>query len=102
MILLNNYAMIISKRVDLNEAFSQLIGRGRTTSEQKSQSAISTATSLELLTIIVVLLITVVYLNFIGVVAASLAFVIGRAAANLFLTPRQIKASWDWTKAKNS
>ena len=67
----------------------------------KNTRPISTATAIELLTIIVVLLITIVCMNLIGVIAAALAFMIGKAAANLFLTPRQIKASHSWTHTKN-
>jgi len=67
----------------------------------KNTRPISTATAIELLTIIVVLLITIVYMNLIGVIAAALAFMVGKSAANLFLTPRQIKASRTWIRTKN-
>jgi hypothetical protein len=59
---------------------------------------ISTATAIELVVIILVLLVCVVYLNFIGVVAASLAFIIGKAMANLYLTPKQLSSVRGWVK----
>ena len=53
---------------------------------------ISMATAIELTGIIIVLLVCVVFLNLIGVVAASLAFVTGRIMANLYLTPKHLAA----------
>lgn len=57
---------------------------------------ISKATAIELVSIILVLFICVVYLNMIGVVAASIAFIIGKGLSNIYLTPRQIAASRKW------
>ncbi len=51
---------------------------------------ISIATAIELTGIIIVLLVCVVFLNLIGVVAASLAFVTGRIMANLYLAPKTL------------
>jgi hypothetical protein len=65
----------------LNFQRSSLIINGTT-------GPISVATAIELAGIIIVLLLCVVFLNFIGVVAASLAFLTGRIMANLYLTTK--------------
>ena len=57
---------------------------------------ISKATAIELIAIIVVLLVCVVFLNLIGVVAASLAFVAGKIASNTYLIPKQMAAVKRW------
>ena len=57
---------------------------------------ISKATAIELIAIIVVLLVCVVFLNLIGVVAASLAFVAGKIASNIYLIPKQMAAVKRW------
>ncbi|MEA1897650.1 MAG: hypothetical protein U9N53_08305 [Bacteroidota bacterium] len=57
---------------------------------------ISTATALELVTIVAVLLLCVVYLNLIGVVAASIAFIIGKGIANTYLIRSQISTTREW------
>ncbi|MBW6499963.1 MAG: hypothetical protein K0B05_01085 [Bacteroidales bacterium] len=62
----------------LNFQRSSLIINGTT-------GPISVATALELAGIIVVLLVCVVFLNMTGVVAASIAFMIGRSMSNLYL-----------------
>jgi hypothetical protein len=49
---------------------------------------VSTATAIELFGIIAVLLVCVVFLNLIGVVAASIAFLAGRIMSNLYLIPK--------------
>jgi O-antigen/teichoic acid export membrane protein len=67
---------------------------------EKNTRPISIATAIELVVIIMVLIITIVYLNFIGVIAAALAFMIGKSAANIFLTPMQIRAAKVWTQNK--
>ena len=59
--------------------------------------AFSIATAIELIIIIVVLTITILSLNLMGVFAASLAFIIGKAAANLYLAPPHMKASQEWS-----
>jgi len=57
---------------------------------------ISVATAIELAWIILVLLVCVVFLNFAGVVAASIAFVAGRSMSNLYLTPKLASAVKSW------
>jgi len=69
----------------LNFQRSTLIVNGTT-------GPISIATAMELAGIIIVLLICVVFLNLIGVVAASLAFMTGRFMSNLYLAPRHMNA----------
>ena len=60
---------------------------------------ISIATALELAGIIAVLLVCVVFLNLIGVVAASIAFVTGRIMSNLYMTPKHMAAVRGWKTA---
>lgn len=55
----------------------------------KTTGPISVATAVELIGIIAVLLVCVVFLDMIGVVAASLAFVIGKGMSTIYLFPRQ-------------
>jgi len=57
---------------------------------------ISVATAIELAWIILVLFVCVVFLNFAGVVAASIAFVAGRSMSNLYLTPKLASAVKSW------
>jgi len=57
---------------------------------------ISRATALELIGIIIVLLVCVVFLNLVGVVAASIAFIIGRVMSNIYLIPKQVAAVKGW------
>ena len=59
---------------------------------------ISAATAIELSGIIVVLLVCVVFLNLIGVVAASLAFIAGKGFSNLYLIPKQSASVRSWKK----
>jgi Na+-driven multidrug efflux pump len=73
----------------LNFQRSSLIANGTT-------GPISMATALELTGIVVVLLVCVVFLNFIGVVAASIAFVAGRSISNTYLVPKQVAAVKGW------
>lgn len=61
---------------------------------------ISVATAAELTGIIVVLFVCVVFLNIIGVVAAAIAFVVGKGISTLYLVPRQSAALKGW-KLKN-
>ena len=77
--------------VPLNFQRSTLIINGTT-------GPISIATALELAGIIMVLLVCVVFLNLIGVIAASLAFVTGRIMANLYLAPKHLAAVRGWKK----
>jgi Na+-driven multidrug efflux pump len=73
----------------LNFQRSSLIINGTT-------GPISKATAVELIGIIVVLLICVVFLNLIGVVAASIAFMAGKGLSNIYLTPKQVHAVKGW------
>jgi len=57
---------------------------------------VSAATAVELVVIIVVLFVCVVFLNLIGVVAASVAFIAGKGISNLYLTPIQSAAVKGW------
>ncbi len=51
--------------------------------------AISVATGLELIIIIAVLLMLTIYFSMIGATAAAIAYMAGRAASNIYLTPKQ-------------
>ena len=73
----------------LNFQRSSLIINGTT-------GPISIATAIELIGIIVVLLVCVVFLNLIGVVAASIAFMAGKRISNIYLAPKQIAAVRGW------
>jgi hypothetical protein len=57
---------------------------------------ISTATAVELFSIIIVLLVCVVFLNMAGVVAAAIAFTFGKCMSTLYLVPRQAAAVKGW------
>jgi progressive ankylosis protein len=57
---------------------------------------ISRATAVELIVIIVVLLVCVVFLNLIGVVAASIAFIAGKGMSNIYMTPKQVTTVKGW------
>ena len=57
---------------------------------------ISKATAVELVTIILVLLVCVIFLNLIGAVAASIAFVIGKGLSTLYLMPWQKRVLKKW------
>ncbi len=57
---------------------------------------ISVATAVELTGIIIILLVCVVFLNLTGVIAASIAFIIGRVLSNLYLAPKQVATVEAW------
>jgi Na+-driven multidrug efflux pump len=57
---------------------------------------ISMATAVELFSIIIVLLVCVVFLNMAGVIAAAIAFTIGKCMSTLYLVPRQLAAVKGW------
>ncbi len=57
---------------------------------------ISKATAVELITIIIVLLVCVVFLEMAGVVAAAIAFTVGKCMSTLYLTPRQAATVRAW------
>jgi hypothetical protein len=61
---------------------------------------ISIATATELIGIIAVLLVCVVFLNLIGVVAASVAFVAGKGISTIYLAPKQAAAVRGWKLKK--
>jgi len=61
---------------------------------------ISAATAVELVAIIVILLVCVVFLNMIGVVAAAIAFTLGKGISTLYLVPRQSAVVKSWRSAK--
>jgi len=58
----------------------------------KTTQPITIGTAIEFLTIVLVLFISVKYIGLVGAVAATSSFVIGRLAANIYLTPPVIKA----------
>ncbi len=60
--------------------------------------SISIATAIELMGIIAILLVCVVFLNLIGVVAASIAFTAGKILSNLYLMPKQATAVRGWNQ----
>ncbi|MDT8400394.1 MAG: hypothetical protein RQ743_01760 [Bacteroidales bacterium] len=57
---------------------------------------ISVATGIELLTIVLSLLICIAYFNMVGVMAAAIAYIIGKSASNIYLAPRQVTAVHRW------
>jgi hypothetical protein len=61
---------------------------------------ISVATATELIGIIAVLFVCVVFLNLIGVVAAAIAFTVGKGVSTLYLMPKQSTAVKSW-EARN-
>jgi progressive ankylosis protein len=75
--------------VYLNLQRSSLIINGTT-------RPISVSTATELSGIIIVLIICVIFLNMTGVVAASIAFVAGKAISILYLVPKQTEAVKGW------
>jgi len=77
----------------LNFQRSSLIINGTT-------GPISMATAVELIGIILVLLVCVVFLNLIGVVAASVAFVFGKGMSNIYLTPKLLAVVKGWNIGK--
>ena len=58
----------------------------------KNTKPITFATAIEFITVIVMLLLTITFFDLVGAVAASIALVIGRIFANVYLTPPSIKA----------
>ena len=77
----------------LNFQRSSLIINGTT-------GPISMATAVELIGIILVLLVCVVFLNLVGVVAASVAFVFGKGMSNIYLTPKLLAVVKGWNIGK--
>jgi hypothetical protein len=62
----------------------------------RTTGPISAATGVELVSIIVILLICTVILNMTGVVAAAIAFTVGKGISTLYLVPRQSAAVKGW------
>jgi Na+-driven multidrug efflux pump len=56
----------------------------------------SISTAIELISIIVVLLVCVVFLNLVGVVAASVAFIAGKLISNIYLAKKQVDVVRGW------
>lgn len=77
----------------LNFQRSSLIINGTT-------GPISIATAIELISIIFVLLVCVAFLNMVGVVAVSIAFVAGKGLSNIYLTPKQVAVAEGWKLIK--
>ncbi|MBE0675560.1 MAG: hypothetical protein IH591_12945 [Bacteroidales bacterium] len=59
---------------------------------------ISVATAIELAAIIVMLLVFVIFLNLPGVVAAAMAYMVGRTMSNIYLIPKQVTAARAWRR----
>jgi O-antigen/teichoic acid export membrane protein len=98
---LANLSYLPLKIMILLPAFTVLLNFQRSTLIINGNTGpISKATAIELITIIVVLLICVVFLNLIGVVAASLAFIAGKGLSNIYLTPKQVAAVKGWRLKK--
>lgn len=57
---------------------------------------ISAATAVELVAIIIILLVCVVFLNMVGVVAAAIAFTVGKGISTLYLVPKQSAVLRSW------
>jgi Na+-driven multidrug efflux pump len=64
----------------------------------RTTGPISAATAVELVSIIVILLVCVVFLNMTGVVAAAIAFTVGKGISTLYLVPRQSAAVRGWRR----
>ena len=62
----------------------------------RTTGPISAATAVELVSIIVILLLCVVFLNMTGVVAAAIAFTVGKGISTLYLIPRQSATVRRW------
>jgi Na+-driven multidrug efflux pump len=64
----------------------------------RTTGPISAATAVELVSIIVILFVCVVFLNMTGVVAAAIAFTVGKGISTLYLVPRQSAAVRGWRR----
>jgi Na+-driven multidrug efflux pump len=62
----------------------------------RTTGPISAATAVELVSIIVILLVCTVFLNMTGVVAAAIAFTVGKGISTLYLVRRQTAAVRGW------
>jgi hypothetical protein len=61
---------------------------------------ISIATATELIIIVLALLVCIAYFNMVGVIAASIAYVIGKSASNIYLAPIQLRTVRKWMSNK--
>lgn len=61
---------------------------------------ISIATATELIIIVLALLVCIAYFNMVGVIAASIAYVIGKSASNIYLAPIQLRTVRKWMSKK--
>ena len=78
-------------------ALSVLLSFQRSTMVVQSHTRpISVATAIELIVIVAVLLVCIAWLDMVGVIAASLAYIIGKSASNIYLAPRQASAVRSW------
>jgi Na+-driven multidrug efflux pump len=59
----------------------------------KNTKPITVGTITEFVTIVLALIIFINYLNFVGAVAATIAFVSGRIASNIYLTPSTLRST---------
>ena len=59
---------------------------------KKTTQPITIGTAIEFITIVLVLFISIKYIGLVGAIAATSSFVIGRLAANIYLTPPVIKS----------
>ena len=64
----------------------------------RTTGPISTATAIELISIIAILLVCTVFLNMTGVVAAAIAFTVGKGISTLYLLPRQTATVRGWSR----
>ena len=64
----------------------------------RTTGPISAATAIELISIIAILLVCTVFLNMTGVVAASIAFTVGKGISTLYLLPRQNATVRGWSR----
>jgi len=64
----------------------------------RTTGPISAATAIELISIIAILLVCTVFLNMTGVVAAAIAFTVGKGISTLYLVPRQSAAVRGWRR----
>jgi len=61
-----------------------------------STRPISIATGVELGIVILSLLIFIVYFNMVGVIAAAIAYIIGKTASNIYIAPKQLSIVRSW------
>ena len=64
----------------------------------RTTGPISAATAIELISIIAILLVCTVFLNMTGVIAAAIAFTVGKGISTLYLLPRQTATVRGWSR----